>query len=182
MEFKRTVTTIFMVPTLGFPRDALIGNGFINGYSKDGSREVQYENCIYLLFLPTNVDKFRVFLENQYAVSSDIVDDYDYEGGYVVVVYKLNTQYEKDFGLIRKGKYSKTSKEFQNLFSRIVKLKPGKDEISLQYRIFNKTEDLVKFWEDKFDVEFDSDQEVWRGWDEEDETLYIDKIKQNKKV
>ena len=182
MEFKRTVTTIFMVPTLGFPRDALLGNGFINGYSKDGGREVQCENCIYLLFKPKNIDKFRVFLENQYATNNNIVEDYDYEGGYVVVVYKLNKEFEKDFSIVRKSKYSKTSKKFQELFSRIIKLRPGKDEISLQYRIFNKTEDLVKFWEDKFDVEFDKNQEVWKGWDDDDETLYINKIEEKSKI
>jgi hypothetical protein len=52
-----------------------------------------------------------------------------------------------------------------------------KDEISLQYRVFNKTEDLVKFWEDKLGVEFDDNQEVWHGFDLEEETLDINKIK-----
>ena len=51
-----------MVPTLKVPKDALKENGFINGYVKDGSREVQYENCIYLLFQPKDLDKF-IFLE-----------------------------------------------------------------------------------------------------------------------
>jgi hypothetical protein len=53
-----------------------------------------------------------------------------------------------------------------------------KDEISLQYRVFNKTEDLVKFWEDKLGVEFDEEQEVWHAFDEEEETLNIEKIKE----
>ena len=48
-----------MVPTLKVPKDALKENGFINGYVKDGSRDVQYENCIYLLFKPADLDKFR---------------------------------------------------------------------------------------------------------------------------
>ena len=53
-----------------------------------------------------------------------------------------------------------------------------KDEISLQYRIFNKTEDLVKFWEEKFDVTFGYDQELWRGFSEEEETLTEEKLKE----
>lgn len=182
MEFQKTITSIFMVPTLKFSKGELVENGFLNGYSKDAGREVQYKNCIYLLFKPKNIDKFRLFLEKEYERTGAVVDDYDYEGGYVVVVYELDEKYEKDFNLVRKGKYSKTSKQFQELFSKIVKVVSNglhKDNISLQYRIFNRTEDLVKYWEDKFDVQFDEEQEVWIGWDEEKETLYINKIIEN---
>jgi hypothetical protein len=78
--------------------------------------------------------------------------------------------------------YSKTTPEFQALFPKIVKIKRGglhKDEISLQYRIFNKTEDLKKYWEEKLNVEFDEDWEVWDGFDLDKETLFIDKIKEH---
>lgn len=181
MEIKKTITSIFMVPTLGVPRGALVENGFINGYSKDDSRDVQYENSIYLLFKPKNLDKFREFLDSEYERTKAIVDDYDYENGYVVVVYELDKKFSKDFDLVRKGKYSKTSKPFQALFPKVIKLVRNglhKDEISLQYRVFNRTEDLVKFWEDKLDVEFDEDQEVWHGYIEEDEVLNIEKLKE----
>lgn len=53
-----------------------------------------------------------------------------------------------------------------------------RDEISLQYRVFNRTEDLVKFWEDKLGVEFTDDQEVWHGFEEENEILNIEKLKE----
>ena len=181
MEIKKTITSIFMVPTLGVPRGALVENGFINGYSKDDSKDVQYENSIYLLFKPKNLDKFREFLDSEYERTKAIVDDYDYEDGYVVVVYELDKKFSKDFDLVRKGKYSKTSKPFQALFPKVIKLVRNglhKDEISLQYRVFNRTEDLVKFWEDKLDVEFDEDQEVWHGYIEEDEVLNIEKLKE----
>ena len=181
MEIKKTITSIFMVPTLGVPRGALVENGFINGYSKDDSKDVQYENSIYLLFKPKNLDKFREFLDSEYERTKSIIDDYDYEDGYVVVVYELDKKFSKDFDLVRKGKYSKTSKPFQALFPKVIKLVRNglhKDEISLQYRVFNKTEDLVKFWEDKLDVEFDEDQEVWHGYIEEDEVLNIEKLKE----
>jgi hypothetical protein len=56
-----------------------------------------------------------------------------------------------------------------------------KDEISLQYRIFNKAEDLVSFWEEKLGIDFaeivGDDFEVWEGWDEQREILELDKIK-----
>lgn len=182
MDVKKTITSIFIVPTLKIPRDSLLSNGYINAYIKDGEREIQYENSVYLLFKPSDLDKFKDFLDLEYERTKNIIEDYDYEGGLIVVVYKLNTKYKKDFELIKLGKYSKTSKEFQELFPKIVKIfKNGlfKDEISLQYRVFNKTEDLRKFWEEKFDVTFDENQEIWSTFIEEEETLQLTKIKQN---
>ena len=180
IDIKKTITSIFMVPTLKVPKGELSENGFINGYIRDEGKEVQYEGCIYLLFQPKDLDKFREFLDSEYERTKAIIDDYDYDDGFVVVVYKLDTKYDKDFKLIRKGKYSKTSKDFQSLFPKLIKIKKAgfnRDEISLQYRVFNKTEDLVKFWEDKLGVEFDENQEVWHAFDEKDEVLNIEKIK-----
>ena len=170
-----------MVPTLKVPKDALKDNGFINGYVKDGNREVQYENCIYLLFQPKDLDKFREFLDSEYERTKTLIDDYDYDKGYVVVVYQLDTRFIKDFDLVKKGKYSKTSSSFQALFPKVIKVKKNglhKDEISLQYRVFNRTEDLIKFWEDKLGVEFEDNQEVWHGFEEENEILNIEKLKE----
>jgi hypothetical protein len=182
MEIKKTITSIFIVPTLSIGREKLMDNGFINGYIKDGRKEVQYEGCIYLLFKPKDLDKFRDFLDLEYERTKSIIDDYDYEDGYVVVVYVLNEKLEKDIALIKKGKYSRTSPAFQSIFPKVVKLRRNgfyKDEISLQYRIFNKTEDLKQFWEDKFGMEIDEDMEVWEGFFEENEILNIDKLKEN---
>lgn len=182
MSVKKTITTIFMVPTLGIDKDLVKNNGFINGYSRDGNKDVQYENCIYLLFKPEDLDMFRDFLEGEYERTKSIIDDYDYDNGYVVVVYELNKKFKKDFSIVKEGLYSKTSSEFQALFPKIVKIKRGglhKDEISLQYRIFNKTEDLRKYWEDKLDMEFDENWEVWDGFSIDKETLFIDKIKEH---
>jgi hypothetical protein len=174
-----------MVPTLKVPKDALKGNGFINAYVKDARREDQYNECIYLLFKPENLDKFREFLDNEYERTKAVIEDYDYEDGYVVVVYQLNDKYKKDFNLIKQGKYSKTSAEFQKLFPKVIKIVRNglhKDEISLQYRIFNKNEDLIDFWEEKLGIDFNSvigkDFEVWEGWDEQNEILNLNKIKE----
>ena len=182
MEVKKTITSVFMVPTLEINKELLKDNGFINGYSRDGKRDIQYENSIYLLFKPKDLDKFRGFLDGEYERTKNVIDDYDYEDGYVVVVYELNSKFKKDFALVREGLYSKTSSEFQAKFPKIVKIKRGglhKDEISLQYRVFNKTEDLRKYWEDKLGVDFDDDWEVWDGFDLDKETLNLDKLKEN---
>jgi hypothetical protein len=185
MEIKKTITSIFMVPTLKVPKDALKSNGFINAYIKDVDKDVEYENSIYLLFKPENLDKFREFLDSEYERTKAVIEDYDYEDGYVVVVYQLNEKYKDDFLLVKQGKYSKTSAGFQKLFPKvvtIVKNKVARDEISLQYRIFNKNEDLVEFWEDKLGINLQGllgeDFEVWEGWDELKEVLEINKIKE----
>jgi hypothetical protein len=184
MEIKKNITSIFMVPTLKVPKDALRGNGFINAYVRDVRKEDCYDECIYLLFKPENLDKFREFLDNEYERTKAVIEDYDYEDGFVVVVYQLDDKYKSDFVLVKQGKYSKTSAQFQKLFPKVIKItRKGlhKDEISLQYRIFNKAEDLVSFWEEKLGIDLieivGDDFEVWEGWDEQREILELDKIK-----
>lgn len=181
MERKHTITSIFIVPTLSIGRDKLLDNGFVNGYIKDARRDAQYENAVYLLFKPTDLDKFRMFLDTEYERTKSIIDDYDYEDGYVVVVYEINQKLKADIELVKQGKYSQTSKKFQEIFPKNVQIKKNglrRDEISLQYRVFNRTEDLVQFWEDKLGMELPEDVEVWHGFFEEFETLDLDKIKE----
>ena len=180
MEIKKNITTIFMVPTLKVPKNALKSNGFINAYIKDASREDGYKNSIYLLFKPDDLDKFREFLDGEYERTKAVIEDYDYDDGYVVVVYQLDDKFNNDFELIKQGKYSKTSKEFQKMFPKtvtIVKNNSVRDEISLQYRIFNRAQDLIEFWEDKLGISLKDEYEVWEGWDDLRETLEINKIK-----
>jgi len=182
MEVKKNITSIFMVPTLKVPKDALKNNGFINGYIKDDRMKHGYENSVYLLFKPVDLDKFREFLDSEYERTKYIIEDYDYEDGFVVVVYQLNEKFKDDYELIKQGKYSKTSKRFQDEFPKSVKIiRSGlsKDEVSLQFRIFKKSIDLIEFWEEKIGVKFEDDFEVWEGWNEENETLIIDNLKEH---
>ncbi len=179
---KKTITSIFMVPTLKVPKNALKDNGFLNGYIQDAERDIQYPDSVYLLFLPSDIPKFREFLDEEYERTEQIIEDYDYEGGFVVVVYKLNIEWNKDFELVKQGKYSATSSSFQKLFPKVIKIKKNglhRDEISLQYRIFNKTDDMVEYWENKIGIEWDEDLEVWSGYDKSEEILHINKLKEN---
>jgi hypothetical protein len=94
----------------------------------------------------------------------------------------LNDDFKKDFNMIKQGQYSLTSKEFQQLFPKVLKLMVGglhRDEISLQYRVFNKTRDMKEYWEKEFGVEFTDDMEVWELFDENKEVLNIEKLKNN---
>ena len=182
METTKTITTIFIVPIFSIGKERLTNNGFVNGFIKDSRRDVQYKDSVYLLFKPEDLDKFKVFLDSEYEKTKSIIDDYDYEEGYVVVVYQISPRLMPDIELVKQGKYSKTSSKFQQIFSKTITIKKNgfqKDELSLQYRVFNKTEDLKQFWEDKFDVVFDDDMEVWSGFSEDYETLNLDKIKQH---
>jgi hypothetical protein len=45
--------------------------------------------------------------------------------------------------------------------------------------VFNKTQDLKEYWEDKLAVEFDDNMEVWDGFIFENEILNLDKIKEH---
>lgn len=177
---RKNITSIFMVPTLKIGKKKLNNNGFVNAYIKDSRRDVQYDECIYLLFHPENLDAFREFLDEEYERTKSIVDEYDYESGFVVVVYKLDEQFKEDFQLIREGKYSKTSEKFQEQFPKFVTIekdKLKKEEISLQFRVFNKTSDLQEFWEEKIGIRFTSEHEFWEGFHEENEILDLDDVK-----
>lgn len=178
---RNTITSIFLVPTLKINRDKLKSNNFINGYIEDIRRDAQYKDAVYLLFKPADLDKFRVFLDEQ-QTRKDILDDYDYEDGYVVVVYKLNSKWKKDFALIKEGLYSKTSKEFQNTFPKIINVTTEyggtKQTPALQHRIFSRSSQLIEFWEEKLDVKFTEDMEVWDGFDFKKEILDLDIVKQ----
>jgi hypothetical protein len=171
-----------MVPSLKVPKNSLKDNGFINAYLDDVGRDFKYNNVIYVLFLPTDLAKFREFLDNEYERTTEIVEDYDYEGGFVVLVYKLNMKWETDFDLIKQGRYSETSDNFQKLFPKVIKIKKNglhRDEISLQYRVFNKTDDMIKYWENKLGIDWDDSLEVWEGFDEGKEILDINKMKKS---
>lgn len=186
MEIKKTVTSIFMVPTLKIDRDELKENGYINGYSIDKRREVHYDGCIYLLFKPKDLDAFREFLDKEYERTKNVVDDYDYEDGYVVVVYKLDPKWKKDFANVREGLYSRTSKKFQDSFPKTIVVKRGKqvakEETTLQHRVFKKSDDLRNYWEERIDLKFTDDMEVWEGFHIENETLDLEKFKQEETV
>ena len=172
-----------MVPTLGIPKGALRTLGFINAYKQDMDRDLDYgENkVIYLLFKPDDVPYFGEFLDAEYERTPNLVEDYDYPGGYVVLIYKLDPDLNRDFNIVRQGKYSRTSKKFQKLFPKVIKIvnKKGlhRDEISLQYRVFNRTPDLIEFWEKKIGMEWKDDLEVWNGYEESKEILNMMEIK-----
>lgn len=176
---QNTITSIFMLPTLKINKDQLLVNNFINAYQKDPNRDMDYGDCIHLLFKPKNFDRFEEFREGEYTRTKQMIDDYDYNGGLVVLVYLLDPSYVTDFEKVRQGRYSKTSLEFQALFPKFTRIiREGKyvEETTLQHLIFNKNEGLRLYWEERINKNFTPDMEVWRGFDMDKEILNIDKI------
>lgn len=171
-----------MVPTLKIDAQALRDNCFINAYQTDINNDIDYNEAIFLLFKPSDLNVFREFLNDEYERTKQIIEDYDYEGGYVVVVYTLDVTYKKDFNLIKQGKYSETSKNFQDLFPKFVTIKNKKVQSkSLQDMIFKKDQKLINFWQDIISTEYLTHfhLEVWPNFDKNKETLNIKEIIEN---
>lgn len=182
MKLEKTITSIFIVPTLKLGKGAIRENGFINGFLYNELLDVDYEDVVYVVFKPENIERFQDFLSDQYETTKNIVEDFDYEGGFVIIVYKLEEKYKKDFDIIKTGKYSKTSQTFQNLFPKKITVEKGglrQESYSLQYKIFNKTQDLLDYWEDATGATLSGDQELWEGFHRENETLNLKNIEVN---
>lgn len=177
---SRTITSIFMMPTLNINRDSLFNNGYVDAYIDDKNKQYPYEQMLYLLFKPQDLQLFKNFLDQEYERTKQIIEDYDYEEGFVVVVYALDKRWSNDFELIKESKYSKTSKEFQNLFPKkltnFVDKKDTEEKTSLQHLIFQRDGKLLTFWEEKIgtNVLTTNNLEVWPYFNIEKETLKIE--------
>ena len=77
---QKTISTIFIAPTLNIPRKDKEENGYLNAYIKDKNREENYEDAVYLLYKPEDTFKFKKFLEMEKSRTSNFIEDYDYEG------------------------------------------------------------------------------------------------------
>lgn len=184
---KKTCATIFLLPGVGLKRQALLKHGFISAYIDDQTHDVHYENSVYLLYKPSQIEEFQAFIEGEQKRTPLFVEDYDYPNGYVVTVYKFPTEFIKEYRLFLEGKYSKFSKKYIDLFPTRVEVydkKTGgtKDKYSLQYHIFKRTSSLRKFWEEQLgygphgDEDLPEDLEYWTIPDPKKETLNINEL------
>jgi hypothetical protein len=178
--FKKTISSIFILPTLNINRVFLLNHGFINAYIKDIDK-LEYENVFMLLFKPKNLSLFREFVDDLYE-NFNLIEDYDYDN-YVVLVFPLDEKFKSDYKLICLGQYSKLSEEFKNLFpKKILDLnsKSNTKVESIQHLIFNKDKRLLNFWKKELEVvSLNDSDEVWFEFNQEKETLNINKILKN---
>lgn len=177
LDITKTITSIFIMPTVYPSVVDLKTYGYINAFGVDEEKDLQYENAIYALFKPKDLKMFNSFLEKEYKRTSLIIEDYNYGKEHVVIVYKQLPKFKEDYDLIKEGKYSKTSKEFQSLFPKTVYVYNNSitnEEYSIQYKIFNKTADLVQYWENKIGQKLSPEQEYWDIYDKNNETLKLE--------
>jgi hypothetical protein len=178
---RKTDTTIFLLPVLGISRDKLEDNNFMDSFLDDVTKDAHYKECIYILFKPTDMAAFQDFLDTEKERYPEIIDDYDYAGGYVVVVYRFPEELVADMQLVLQGKYSETSMDFKKKFLQVRQIvtESGlrRDIPSLQWMVFKKAAVVREQWEKALDIVLDEDGEVWGVPDMKREVLDIEEIR-----
>lgn len=162
---KFNVSCVFLLPLLKLNRKKLQAIGFKNSYCFNGEESMVYDNCIHLLFIPIIMEGFEGFLEAEKLRNAPIVDEKDYPGGLVLLTYELPKKFKKDYELVWQGKYSQTSKEYQDMFPKTMKVinKDGIEvtEMSGQHMVFCRYQPLRRKIEQELDVELSDTQEIW---------------------
>lgn len=163
-----TNTTLFLLPITGNIAMDLKQYGFLNAYIQDELKSEQYENCVICLFQPKDIVDFDMFVEEEKLTKVNVVDEYDYPGGFSVIVYSLGKEYESDIEKIMEGKYSKTSRRYKQLIPERLKLMQGK---TIQHMVFEKSPVLKKELEKLYDIEIPEDIDYWEMFDKSQEIL-----------
>lgn len=166
-----TNTSLFLLPITGNVSMDLKKYGFLNAYLQDELKSDQYENCIICLFQPDDIVDFDMFVEEEKLKKVNVVDDYDYPGGFSVVVYDLGKDYEDDIEKIMAGKYSKTSKKYKQLIPAQLGRGLIKKVTSIQHLVFTKSDRIKKEIEKLYDIELPEDVEYWEMFDKSQEIL-----------
>lgn len=163
-ELKANCTTMFLLAGIGLGRRNILKYGFISAFIDDKDHDPHYEDSIYVLFKPQEIEGFSQFMVMEIA-KPIFIEDYDYEGGYVVLVYKFPNEYLQEYKLFKDGKYSKFRKKYISLFPETIQFEENGatiTEYSLHFHIFNKTEAIKKLWERRLgDDIFSEDMEMW---------------------
>lgn len=165
-QFKKSnVSCVFMLPLLKIGKAKLNLLGFKDTYLFNGEESVVYEDCIHLLFEPPSLSKFNNFLADERHKKAPIVEENDYEGGLVLVTYRLPPRFKSDYELIWEGKYSETSAEYQQVFPKTVQLTTASGilvtEMSGQHMVFSRYQPMKRKLEEELGVELPDNQELW---------------------
>lgn len=155
-----TATSLFLVQLIGIPQAPirLAEAGFVNAYIKDEIHNVEYDRGLYLLFKPKYSLSLNDFLDEERDRKARIIEEYDYAGGYTMVVYQYDAKWEEDVKLITQGKFSKTSRGFQNTIEKTrTTQKMGRkvETMSIQHQIFKCVPEIIEYWEDLYGLNID---------------------------
>jgi len=196
---KWNCSTIFLLDPLGLERERLDKAGFVEAYLKDEYNTLEYKSPVFLLFRPTDLKSFQVFLDteyervNPYTQTKDLVEDYDRGNGEIVLVYEF--PFPEDYKKFRDGKYSKFSDKVIETYPKLIKSKvnPGLVLLGMPYRIVTKDRDseallsvaygdqytaikatgwtMAEILSERYGTEFTPDMELWTLPSQEKETL-----------
>ena len=184
-ELKFTKTATFLFPLLDIPKKLFdcnikdvfgrtkITNRFINAFSRnkciDKYNEVDKDYVFILVKTYQDVDFDRFYTTLQ--AFPNYVDDYDSKGC-CIFVFEVSEKRQKDFDLIKNGKYSEVSADAKKaiLMNNFFSGKPFTLPL-----VLNKAEALKNSWEDRLGTPGSlaelKDQEVWPIIESENEEL-----------
>lgn len=168
---------LFVMEILRIDPMDLIKNRFLGSFFYNDEADVEYKDCLHLLFHPENYEIFYNFIEHEQSRGANILDEFDYEDGYIILVYKIPEKFIPDVEIVKLGKYSTVSKEYKSKFA--AKITNGNEEfLSISRLVFDKSNILKEYWEEEFDVQFTKNQEFWRKMKKEEETFSLQKLKE----
>ena len=166
MSFQELInaSTMFLLPGLGVDIEKLNKNGFISAFVDDINHDIKYDRSVFLLFKPNQLESLQYFIAKEYKrTSSTLKEDYDYEGGYVVMAYSFPIHYQLDYQRFLMGEYSKMSITYQKLFPQkvLIKMDDGKlqSTYSLPIHVFEKSLALRKHLSKKVYGETEKDEQ-----------------------
>ncbi len=176
---NNNASTLFMLtPVSGHEKDTLLEYQLINSYLKDVNRDDLGDNLLFVLFKPDDMEFFELFLYTESANNENYVEDYDYAGGYIVLVYKVPDWLKEDFERFKRGEYSKFSMKTKNLFSKTISMRTGlKTVTTIQWDVFSKSEELRKDLEAYVGQPISKDTELYSAPNTDRETLDITKFR-----
>lgn len=186
-ESKENVSTIFLLPATGIAlkmREYFLKFGFVNTYI---SSDISYPfPCLYILFQPEKFDKGTLGFFNELEKEKNFIESFDFNDNKVVFVFRIPKKFDRDYNIFLRGKYSKMSRAFMELFPKEVYVydnrgKPVKNsfgsylkEPSQFYHIFNRTEYLKQKWAEKLNIDlemFTDNDELYNIQDPIKETM-----------
>jgi len=175
---KKNVATIYLLPglidNLKSSTKDLERMGLVNAYLTDVNHDKKWQDSIYLLFKVTDPVQLGDFILKH---EDKIVDEYDYEGGFTVIVFCFPIKHIANYMAFKQGKYSWFTAEYKDLFNRL----PSPEEKliglkkSVTHCVFNKSPDLRAIIEERIGEKLPHDSEL-ASYPGEEVELRIEKL------
>lgn len=157
-ELKYNKSTLFLYPLVYTNQEELITNGFINVYIGDHEYDIQWntEYCLYLLFKPKSFKVFEYFADKLRNTSA-YRDEYDIDGGYIMVVLQVPEKFHCVLDLFKQAKYSEFPEEYwKKSFRRVIGNKTAK-----LWKVFTRDKTLREEIESYFRVTLSEEDELY---------------------